>query len=116
MAYYAYSSKKGSGFSFVTQQAIVKYFAAQEQTSIIESFHEADLQKRISLHEAIKYCKQHGYHLIIANLKVLALDEALIFKVKQQLGDTLKSCDLPTTDRLSISIALGILQRESMLQ
>jgi len=68
------------------------------------------------LNKAIQYCKQHGYHLIIANLKVLALDEALIFNVKQQLGDTFKSCDLPTTDRLSISIALGILQRDAILQ
>jgi hypothetical protein len=53
--------------------------------------------------------------LIIANLRVLSLEVDLIFKVKQQLGDLFKSCDLPTSDRLSISIAIGFLQRNKEL-
>lgn len=67
------------------------------------------------LFEAISYCKEHNYCLIIANLSVLSLGIDLIFKVKQKLGDLFKSCDLPTSDRLSISIAIGFLQRNREL-
>lgn len=39
----------------------------------------------------------------------------MILKAKERLGNALIICDLPTTDRLSISIALAILERNKLL-
>lgn len=103
------------GFKLTTQKAIVQHFAKEDQISIVETFVESNREERTVFFEAICYCKKHNYCLVIANLKVLSLDVDLIFKAKQQLGDLFKSCDLPTSDRLSISIAIGFLQRNKKL-
>lgn len=113
IAYYVHPWKQG--FKLATQKAIVQHFAKEDQTSIVETFIETNIEGRTMLFEAISYCKEHNYCLIIANLSVLSLGIDLIFKVKQQLGDLFKSCDLPTSDRLSISIAIGFLQRNREL-
>lgn len=113
MAYYIHPLKQG--FKLATQKAIVHHFAKKDQTSIVETFIESNREERTAFFEAIRYCKKHNYCLVIANLRVLSLDVDLIFKAKQQLGDLFKSCDLPTSDRLSISIAIGFLQRNKEL-
>ena len=38
-----------------------------------------------------------------------------LFKIKKKLGDSIKCCDLPATDRLTLSIYVGILWRQKEL-
>lgn len=113
VAYYATYPKKG--FSHATQKAIVQHFAVEDQATILTHFIETNLQNREQLLKAITYCKQHDYTLIVANLRVLDENESLILKAKEQLGNAFIICDLPRTDRLSIAIALAILERNKLL-
>lgn len=51
----------------------------------------------------------------MAKLDRLSRDVEHIFKIQKQLGSLFKSCDLPTTDALTLSIYAGIAQREREL-
>lgn len=67
------------------------------------------------MRKAIRECQKNQSTLIIAKLDRLSLDVEQIFKIKKKLGDLLKCCDLPTTDRLTLSIYVGIARREKEL-
>ena len=62
------------------------------------------------LSQAIRFCKKNMTSLIVAKLDRISLDRETIFSIKKELGSFLKCCDMPTTDRLTLSIYLDILQ------
>jgi DNA invertase Pin-like site-specific DNA recombinase len=51
----------------------------------------------------------------VAKLDRLSRDVKHIFKIPKQLVSLFKSCDLPTTDALTLPINAGIAQREREL-
>ena len=53
--------------------------------------------------------------MIVSRLDRLSFDIDKLYSIKKQLGDQLIACDLPQTDRLTISIHLGVLQRQKLL-
>lgn len=106
MAYYVVNPKKG--LSLEIQKAIIHHFAKQDKATITQEFVETDIEKRTKLRKTINYCQKNNATLIIAKLNILSLNVDLIFDVKKKLGDNFQSCDLPTSDRLTLSVAIGI--------
>ena len=108
-----------SGLSFDAQKAIIEHYTEIDKDEIIKEFIETESGKDISnrpiLKAAIDYAQTHKAVLVVAKLDRLSRDVEHIFKIQKQLGDYFKSCDLPTTDALTLSIYAGIEQREREL-
>jgi DNA invertase Pin-like site-specific DNA recombinase len=118
VAYIRVSTKKQqkSGLGLEAQKAIIEHYAKQEQSQIIKFYIETEsgkeIENRPQLQEAINFCKTQKAVLVVAKLDRLSRDVEHIFTIKKQLGDYFKSCDLPSTDSLTLSIFAGLAQRE----
>ncbi|MFD2937814.1 recombinase family protein [Spirosoma flavum] len=108
-----------SGLSFDAQKAIIEHYAQIDKAEITAEFIETesgkDVENRPILKEAIQYAQVHKCILVVAKLDRLSRDVEHIFRIQKQLGSLFKSCDLPTTDALTLSIYAGIAQREREL-
>ncbi|RAJ89911.1 DNA invertase Pin-like site-specific DNA recombinase [Larkinella arboricola] len=108
-----------SGLSFDAQKAIIEHYAQIDKAEIAAEFIETesgkDIENRPILKEAIQYAQANKCVLVVAKLDRLSRDVEHIFKIQKQLGSLFKSCDLPTTDALTLSIYAGIAQREREL-
>lgn len=108
-----------SGLSFEAQKAIIAHYASIDQADLVREFIETESGKEIEnrpvLNKAIQYALVTKCVLIVAKLDRLSRDVEHIFKIQKQLGPLFKSCDLPTTDALTLSIYAGIAQREREL-
>lgn len=108
-----------SGLSFEAQKAIIEHYAQLDRAEIVAEFIETesgkDIENRPILKEAIQYALVNKCVLVVAKLDRLSRDVEHIFRIQKQLGSLFKSCDLPTTDALTLSIYAGIAQREREL-
>lgn len=118
IAYLRVSTKgqEKSGLGLQAQRAIIEHYAKQEGAVIVTEYLESesgkDIDNRPKLQQAINDCVKHNYILVVAKLDRLSRDVEHIFKIQKRLGDKFKSCDLPTTDALTLSIFAGLAQRE----
>jgi DNA invertase Pin-like site-specific DNA recombinase len=105
-----------SGLGLEAQRAIIGHYTTVDGAEVVKEFIESESGKEIEnrpiLRGAIDFCKRHGYVLIVAKLDRLSRNVEHIFKIQNQLGDLFKSCDLPSTDSLTLSIFAGLAQRE----
>ncbi len=121
VAYYRVSTtkQKRSGLGLESQRAIITHYAKQDKITIVEEFTESQSGKNIEnrpvLTEAINYCLRHDCTLIVAKLDRLSRDVEHIFKIKKKLKNRFQSCDLPSSDSLTLSIFAGLAQREREL-
>jgi len=121
VAYYRVSTKKQkqSGLGLESQKAIVHQYAKKANAEIVAKFVETengqDIDNRKELQKAIDYCLKNKCTLIVAKLDRLSRDIEHIFQIKKKLGNQFKSCDLPSTDSLTLSIFAGLAQREREL-
>ncbi|MDF7821732.1 recombinase family protein [Runella sp. MFBS21] len=121
IAYIRVSTKgrERSGLSFDAQKAIIEHYAEIDKAEIVKDFIETesgkDIANRPILKSAIEYAQTHKMVLVVTKLDRLSRDVEHIFKIQKQLGVYFKSCDLPTTDALTLSIYAGIAQREREL-
>lgn len=108
-----------SGLSFSAQKAIIEHYAQIDKAAIAAEFIETesgkDVENRPILKKAIHYAQAHKCILVVAKLDRLSRDVEHIFRIQKQLGSLFKSCDLPTTDALTLSMYAGIAQREREL-
>lgn len=108
--------QKKSGLGIDAQREIIRHYANIEGAKIIKEFVEAESGKetnnRPQLQEAIAYCHENNCILVVAKLDRLSRDVEHIFRLQKQLGERLKSCDLPSSDSLTLSIFAGLAQRE----
>ncbi|MBK8451696.1 MAG: recombinase family protein [Saprospiraceae bacterium] len=118
IAYLRVSTKgqERSGLGLEAQRAIIRHFTSLEESIIVREVMEAesgkDIDNRPGLANAIQECETMGYTLIVAKLDRLSRNVEHIFRIHNRLGDLFKSCDLPTTDSLTLSIFAGLAQRE----
>jgi DNA invertase Pin-like site-specific DNA recombinase len=118
IAYLRVSTKgqEKSGLGLQAQKAIIEHYAKLEDAEIINEYIESEsgkeIENRPKLNEAINYCLKNNTVLVVAKLDRLSRDVEHIFKIQKRLGDKFKSCDLPTTDALTLSIFAGLAQRE----
>ncbi len=106
-----------SGLGLEVQRAIIKHFTSIDNAELVQEFLEAesgkDIENRPTLKQAIEYCKNYDYILVVAKLDRLSRDVEHIFNIIKQLGEgNFKSCDLPSSDSLTVSIFAGLAQRE----
>lgn len=108
--------QKKSGLGIEAQREIIDHYATMDGVQIIKEYVETESGKetdnRPQLREAIEFCKAHDYILVVTKLDRLSRDVEHIFKLQKQLGDRFKSCDLPSSDSLTLSIFAGLAQRE----
>ncbi|WP_337045213.1 recombinase family protein [Emticicia sp. 17c] len=118
LAYIRVSTKgqERSGLGLEAQKAIINYYADIENAIVIDTFIETEsgkeIENRPKLNEAINYCLKHNTILVVAKLDRLSRDVEHIFNIHKRLGDKFKSCDLPVTDALTLSVFAGLAQRE----
>jgi DNA invertase Pin-like site-specific DNA recombinase len=118
IAYLRVSTKaqEKSGLGLLAQRAIIAHYAKIEGAEIakehIESESGKEMDNRPVLEMAINDCLKEDAILVVAKLDRLSRDVEHIFKIQKQLGERFKSCDLPTTDALTLSIFAGLAQRE----
>lgn len=118
IAYLRVSTKgqEKSGLGLDAQKAIIKHYTSLEESILVREVIEAesgkDISNRPGLTNAIKECEAMGYTLIVAKLDRLSRNVEHIFRIHNRLGDQFRSCDLPTTDSLTLSIFAGLAQRE----
>lgn len=118
IAYLRVSTKgqERSGLGLEAQRAIIKHYTDLEESMIVREVIEAESGKEISnrpgLTNAIQECESKGYTLIVAKLDRLSRNVEHIFRMHNRLGDLFRSCDLPTSDSLTLSIFAGLAQRE----
>lgn len=122
VSYVRVSTKKQerSGLSLDAQKGIIDHYANIEQRQIVKTYIESESGKamanRPKLQEAIHYCKKYGCVLVVAKLDRLSRNVKDIFTIIEELGEgNFKSCDLPSTDTMTLSIFAGIAQREREL-
>lgn len=118
IAYLRVSTKgqERSGLGLQAQRAVIEYYAKLEGAEIVKEYIESEsgknIENRPKLQQAINDCIKNNYILVVAKLDRLSRDVEHIFKIQKRLGDKFKSCDLPTTDSLTLSIFAGLAQRE----
>jgi DNA invertase Pin-like site-specific DNA recombinase len=118
VAYIRVSTNKQerSGLSFEAQRAVIEHNATSDKAEIVKEYIETesgkDIENRPQLKEAIKYCLTNDSILLVAKLDRLSRDIEHIFKIKKQLGDKFKSCDLPDTDTVTLGIYAIFAQKE----
>jgi len=118
IAYLRVSTKgqEKSGLGLEAQRAIINYFTSLEQAIIVKEVIETesgkDIINRPGLSSVIEECESKGYTLIVAKLDRLSRNVEHIFRIHNRLGERFRSCDLPTTDSLTLSIFAGLAQRE----
>lgn len=96
------------------QQAIIEYFATEDKLELNQSFMDKDDQYN-EFRKAVRYCQKHQYPLYIAMINVLGDQKDILMNAKRKLKKLLRSCDIPSYDRLSWSIALELLLRTKLL-
>lgn len=107
-----------SGLGLEAQKAIIKHYATIDNIAIEKEFIEVvsgkEIENRPILKEALTYCKSHKTILIVAKIDRLSRRVQDTFSIIDTLGEgNFKSCDLPTTDSLTLSIFAGLAQREA---
>ncbi len=119
VAYYRVSTDKQerSGLGLDAQKQIVEHYVDKYKGLIVKQFNETQsgkgIEKRKELKQALSYCIENNFCLIVAKLDRLSRDVEHTFKIKKQLGsNSLICCDLPNTDSLTLSIFSGLAQRE----
>lgn len=105
-----------SGLGLEAQRAIIAHYTSADGAELVREFLETEsgkeLENRPILQAAVRYCTQHDAVLVVAKLDRLSRDVEHIFRLIKVLGPRFKSCDLPTTDSLTLSIFAGLAQRE----
>lgn len=108
--------QKKSGLGLEAQRAIIAHYTNLEDSIIVREVIEAvsgkEIDNRPGLNSAIQECTKMGYTLIVAKLDRLSRNVEHIFRIYNLLRDRFRSCDLPSTDSLSLSIFAGLAQRE----
>lgn len=122
MKYIAYlrvstQKQRKSGLGLEGQRAILEHYT--KDGIILSEFIEVGsakaIENRPQLKQAIEMAKKEKACLIVAKLDRLSRDVEHIFRLKKELGTLLMSCDLPSTDSLTLSIFAGLAQREREL-
>lgn len=108
-----------SGLGLEAQENIIRYFVDAEKGELIADFAEVYTGKELSgcteLRKAIDLCKKTGATLIIAKSdRFRNVREAL--EIVEEVGEkNIFFCDLPHTDKFTLTLFFAIAEREALL-
>lgn len=111
------STKKqdNSGLGLEAQVAIAEYYMnGQAEQIFTDVYTGTKLSECKQLWAAIRYCKENGILLVIANTDRFRNVEGAM-QVLDAMGEgNILFCDLPTTDRTVLTIVFAIWERQAM--
>ncbi len=105
-----------SGLGLDAQQTIAEYFMHGKPVKVYTDVYSGTkLGECPDLKNAMRYCKQHGYLLVIAKTdRFRDVQDALA--ILDEMGeDNLCFCDLPTTDRTVLTIVWAMWERQALM-
>lgn len=108
-----------SGLGLEAQKSIIKYFVDYEKGVLIADYEECHTGTSLStcteLKKAMEHCKREGACLIIAKVdRFRTVIEAL--QILDYMGEgNIMFCDLPTSDRFSLTLYTALAEREALL-
>jgi DNA invertase Pin-like site-specific DNA recombinase len=117
--YYRVSTKKQgeSGLGLESQKAIISHFVPAE--AIIAEFTEVKSGKNIAereqLRAAIALCKKEKATLVVAKTDRLSRNTGDTLAIYEELEERLMCCDIPNTDKFTLTIIAAIAERERYL-
>lgn len=119
--YYRVSTKKQgeSGLGLDAQKAYVNHFINSDQ--IVKEFTEVasakymDCNNRPQLCEALDYCTENGYTLVVAKIDRLSRKTEHALSIYEALEGRLISCDIPNLDKFTLTLFMAIADREREL-
>ena len=122
IAYYRVSTKKQgkSGLGLESQKAIVRHYI--DKNDIVQEFTEVASAKYMTcryrplLCQAIDYCIENGYTLVVANVDRLSRETQHALSIFDSLEGRLVSCDVPNLDKFTLTIFMAIATRENELK
>lgn len=121
IAYYRVSTRRQgeSGLGLESQMSIIDYFVKSDKAEIIAKYTEvrsgATIEKRPKLKEAIERVKKEGAYLIVAKADRLGRDAKEALGIYDDLNEKLMCCDIPNTDRFTLTIFFAVAERERFL-
>lgn len=114
------STKKqgSSGLGLSAQTDIIKHFVKSENGELIADFEEVytgkDLRGCKELQKAMAFAKDNDATLIIAKTdRFRSTMEAL--QIYDQMGGNIFFCDLPHTDKFTLTLFFALAEREALL-
>lgn len=105
-----------SGLGLDAQLTIAEYFMHGEPVKVFTDVYSGTkLAECPNLNRAMKYCKEHGYLLVIAKTdRFRNVKQAL--DVLDEMGEgNIHFCDLPTTDRTVLTIVFAVWERQATM-
>lgn len=108
-----------SGLGLEAQKSIIKYFVDYEKGVLIADYEECHTGTSLStcteLKKAMEHCKREDACLIIAKVdRFRTVIEAL--QILDYMGEgNIMFCDLPTSDRFSLTLYTALAEREALL-
>lgn len=105
-----------SGLGLDAQRSIAEYFMRGEPVKVFTDVYSGTkLAECPNLNRAMKYCKEHGYLLVIAKTdRFRNVREALA--ILDEMGEgNLSFCDLPITDRTVLTMMFAIWERQAIM-
>ncbi len=108
--------KNGTGLGLETQKLIINnYYSGR----IVKWFSEVksgkNMYQRPILNEAVEYCQQNGFTLVVAKVDRLGRNTDDILLILKQLKNKLICCDIPTegyVDKFVLTLFSAIAERE----
>lgn len=119
IAYYRVSTARQgeSGLGLESQKAIIKYFLRDKE--ILSEFTEIASGKtaidRPILQEAIDFCIKNDAQLVVAKADRLSRNVLDALGIYEKLNGRLICCDIPNTDKFTLTIFFAIAEREREL-
>ena len=105
-----------SGLGLDAQLSIAEYFMQGEPVKVFTDVYSGTkLAECPNLNRAMRYCKDHGYLLVIAKTdRFRNVKQAL--DVLDEMGEgNIHFCDLPTTDRTVLTIVFAVWERQATM-
>jgi DNA invertase Pin-like site-specific DNA recombinase len=105
-----------SGLGLEAQLTMAEYCMKEKPEAVFTDVYSGTkLNECTELWNAIRYCKEKGYLLVIAKTdRFRNVKEAL--EILDAVGEgNLNFCDLPTTDRMILTIIFAVWERQAMM-
>jgi len=114
------STKKqgASGLGLEAQKQIIDYFIGAEKGVLVADYEEVytgtHLEGCTELWKAIEHCKREDATLIIAKSDRFR-NTAEALKIYEEMQGNIYFCDLPTSDKFSITLFFALAEREALM-
>lgn len=110
------ASQGRSGLGLESQRSIIAHFYPNIEHEFLEIRSAKNVEDRVVLQEAIKYCKENDCILVVAKVDRLTRNVEDGLKLLRELDNRIAFCDLPgQPDKFTLTLFMAFAEREKML-